>query len=138
MVVLIFLDDLLMSKITFKRYAIQVVLFLGMVLAINFWQSRGVPDQVVAPQELMRLNSIEREFIPSPTKQLQLVYFFAPWCTVCKYSIANVRSVGKLFSQLDVSYIGLDFESISEVQKFSGEQNLGSNVFLGNEKDLYF
>jgi thiol-disulfide isomerase/thioredoxin len=62
-----------------------------------------------------------------------IVYFFAPWCQVCNFSIGNLQNVYQKNPQLNVIAVALDFVDLDEVKKFINNHQLTFPVALGNE-----
>ena len=65
--------------------------------------------------------------------QKTVLYFFAPWCTICKISIPNLQSQ---VTEGDLKAIGiaLDFENAEEVQDFTKVLDISFPVLLGNHQ----
>ena len=63
-----------------------------------------------------------------------IIYFFAPWCTVCHASINNLQSLYEKNSQLDVIAVALDYSDTDEVMAFTKQHQLTFPVALGNEE----
>jgi len=63
-----------------------------------------------------------------------IVYFFAPWCQVCNFSIENLQKVYQNTPDLDVIAVALDFVDVEEVKKFTANHQLTFPVALGNEQ----
>ncbi|GAA5217587.1 TlpA family protein disulfide reductase [Corallincola platygyrae] len=61
-----------------------------------------------------------------------LIYFFAPWCGVCHFSIDSVESIKQEHEQLNVIAIALDFEEVKEIEEFVSDHELTIPVLLGN------
>ncbi|WP_259365630.1 redoxin domain-containing protein [Colwellia sp. MB02u-6] len=62
-----------------------------------------------------------------------IVYFFAPWCQVCNFSIDNLQSVYQKNPEINVIAVALDFVDVDEVKKFTNNHQLTFPVALGNE-----
>lgn len=62
-----------------------------------------------------------------------IVYFFAPWCQVCNFSIENLQNVYHKTPELNVIAVALDFVDVEEVKKFTDNHQLTFPVALGNE-----
>jgi peroxiredoxin len=62
-----------------------------------------------------------------------VLYFFAPWCQVCHYSIENLQAIYDKTENLDVVAIALDYASKDEVEAFIAEHHLTFPVAYGNE-----
>lgn len=63
-----------------------------------------------------------------------IVYFFAPWCQVCNFSIENLQNVYQKTPNLNVIAVALDYIDKKEVKKFSSNHQLTFPVALGNEQ----
>lgn len=63
--------------------------------------------------------------------QQTVVYFFAPWCSICKYSMPNLD---KLYKQdkLNAIAIALDYSSQQEITAFTDKLALSMPVLLGD------
>ncbi|MGB1261289.1 MAG: TlpA family protein disulfide reductase [Cognaticolwellia sp.] len=61
-----------------------------------------------------------------------IVYFFAPWCQVCNFSIDNLQSIYQKNPELNVIAVALDFVDVDEVKKFTMHHQLTFPVALGN------
>ncbi|WP_223270201.1 TlpA family protein disulfide reductase [Colwellia sp. C1TZA3] len=62
-----------------------------------------------------------------------IVYFFAPWCQVCNFSIDNLQNVYQKNPEINVIAVALDFIDVDEVKKFTNNHQLTFPVALGNE-----
>ncbi len=62
-----------------------------------------------------------------------IVYFFAPWCQVCNFSIKNLQNVYQKTPNLNVIAVALDFVDVDEVKNFTQNHQLTFPVALGNE-----
>jgi len=62
-----------------------------------------------------------------------IVYFFAPWCQVCNFSIENLQNVYQKTPDLTVIAVALDFVDADEVKKFTMNHQLTFPIALGNE-----
>jgi thiol-disulfide isomerase/thioredoxin len=60
-----------------------------------------------------------------------IIYFFAPWCHVCNFSIDNLQNVYQKNPDLNVIAVALDFVDIEEVRKFTNNHQLTFPVALG-------
>lgn len=109
---------------------------IGVFVGVGAWQTRdhlGSSD----PAPAFALPSL-RDDIPTalPVKgKRTLVYFFAPWCGVCKLSAANLATVRAWTSaeDSDVLAVALDYETRADVQTFVDEHAVGVPVLLGTD-----
>lgn len=60
------------------------------------------------------------------------MYFFAPWCDVCRVSIRNLDAIHMWLPEVDVYAVALDYESKNEVLKFVQEIGVTSKVAFGS------
>ncbi|WDE08259.1 TlpA family protein disulfide reductase [Thalassomonas viridans] len=63
-----------------------------------------------------------------------VLYFFAPWCTICHASISNLQSIYQDNEDLDVIAVALDYANQEEIAEFSAEHRLDFPIALGNEQ----
>lgn len=112
-----------------RRY-ISIVLFLGAFLAIQFWQTRSLPHGIAPIIVATDLQSGIRKTLPTQSKDVEILYFFAPWCGVCKLSSQNAEIVTHWIPGVRVTFVGLDYETRDEVLQFVAENHLSSDVVL--------
>jgi len=75
---------------------------------------------------------------PTPLKDWQeapqhLVYFFAPWCTVCALSQPSLAAFVNIKPETQVIMIALDWESPQAVIKFKQNHQFKLPILLGNQ-----
>lgn len=103
------------------------------IYAINAWQSRNMLDVdqslIDQSQTLVGLDGETAKLI-KPDKPT-LVYFFAPWCKVCSYSIGNLEYLDE--AKLNIVRVALDYSSIQEVNVFAEQQAISSQILLGHQ-----
>ena len=63
-----------------------------------------------------------------------IVYFFAPWCQICNFSIENLQNIYQKNSQINVIAVALDFVDDEQVLAFTKNHQLTFPVALGNER----
>lgn len=119
------------KKSTWLRdIAIFAIIFFG----ISAWQGRHLLDSdgsVTIPDT--QLVSLEGNIqsISEPGKRT-LVYFFAPWCNICKLSIGNLDYLQS--DDLKVVRIALDYRSLEDVETFVSENDVTGTVLLGTNQ----
>ena len=70
----------------------------------------------------------------STPKRSTLVYFFAPWCGVCKVSMGNLNYLIKLVP-INIIIVGLDYEKQTDVLDLIKEKDLGQfELILGDSR----
>ena len=120
-----------------RRLLLDAALILAVYAGVSVWQTRdllpagkGLPAPVFDLPDLEgavhRLGAGGR-----PT----LVYFFAPWCSVCELTSGNVQELKEaLGDDLRVLAVGLSYKDKAAVQRFAGEHELTVPVLLGHEQ----
>ena len=105
----------------------------AIVFALSLWQTRNMLDVdssiSVDKQLLMGLDGQISALI-KPDK-VTLIYFFAPWCQVCSLSIGNLTYLDP--EKINIVRVALDYSHVGEVQDFANEQNITSQILLGND-----
>lgn len=120
-------------------------LFYLTVIALSFqlihtWQTRHMlsttGDVSVPPLTLPALNGGVKT-ISADINKNTLVYFFAPWCGICRASIGNLDVVDT--DKTTVVVIAMDYESIEDVWAFVRDVGVKQDVLLGHNglKDYF-
>ena len=123
------------ASILFEATLIVLVLML-----FSWFQNRGTlaADGKTAPD--FTLKSISGKVIQ--LSQLKgkkvLIYFFAPWCSICHMSGGNLNALRKARSKddLEILVVGLSYEFDAEIQDFANELELTMPVLYGTEQQM--
>jgi thiol-disulfide isomerase/thioredoxin len=118
---------------TITRYARDALIAIAVIAAISIWQTRDhlSGDDAIASVALPRLDGDTKHALPAIGRRT-LIYFFAPWCGVCKFSMGNLDVLRGWFSA-DVVAVALAYENVDDVRRFVVENDIESTVLLGNE-----
>lgn len=104
-------------------------------IAVSAWQNRNLlseGDSVAqGSSRLVDLNG-ELHIMQPDGEKPTVVYFFAPWCHICKASISNLDYVDS--ARFHVLRIALDYESADQVQAFVDDVGIEAPVYLGNSE----
>jgi len=117
-----------------KRLAIDGGLILLVFLAIGAWQTRNlIASGAAAPD--FTLHDLDGE--PHRLAELQgrkvLLYFWAPWCGVCKTVAPNVASIAESAGDdVTVLSVALSYKSEEDVARVAREHGIPGTVLLGN------
>lgn len=84
----------------------------------------------ISAQNFIQLNGDMYSLEQSDRKTL--MYFFAPWCTVCKISIGNLDVVDT--EEFNVVRVALDYQSVEEIHAFAEEAGVQGIVLLGGDQ----
>ena len=71
----------------------------------------------------------------SANNKTLVLYFFAPWCSVCHASIDNLQQLFVKNEQFDVIPVALDYTKQQEVLDFAKQHQLTFPIVYGNEKN---
>lgn len=116
------------------RWLLNGCVVLILILAASKCQTRNMLQLGSAPvipsTTLMSLDGDLTPLSPTPGKKT-LVYFFAPWCEICRASIGNLEQVDK--TQFDIIRIALDYESEEQIRAFVKSAKIKAPVFVGTE-----
>lgn len=115
------------TALLFDAVALIVVFVL-----ISAWQTRNLPNDDNTPQlAAIWLDNAGADSV-IPSGDTGVVYFFAPWCGICRSSIDNLD---ELVSSGDIAWarvVALDYSDIDEVREFIGDTGVKLPVLLGN------
>jgi len=78
-------------------------------------------------------NEVNRIDLSDLKNQKTIVYFFAPWCTICKISMPNLQNK-VTDGSLNAIGIALDFDNSKQVKKFTNDLDITFPVLLGNHQ----
>ena len=123
-----------MSFGNWKRWLLNGAIILAVFLAVTAWQGKDlVSNQVPAP--LFRLPALSGDSVALEDLQGRrvLLYFFAPWCKVCDFSISNLNWVRKLRGEDSAALlaVALSYDDLHSVKSFLEQNPLDVPVLLG-------
>jgi len=133
-----------MKKTFFKKYdakfwlilLAEIAIAFGIFLALSAWQTRNMlaDEEQVPVLTAPTISGSMARFPDLTTDRHSLVYFFAPWCTVCHLSIENLNYVQAQNPELNILIVALDYQSVAEVEEFLSEHSLDYPVLLGDRR----
>jgi thiol-disulfide isomerase/thioredoxin len=116
--------------------AFDAGVLLAVFFSIHAWQTRDLPVDELAPAT--RLALLGATGSPSDSRaaavsgKVGIVYFFAPWCGVCRASIGNLDSLVAR-GQVDWgTVVALDYADAEEVRDFIDRSGVSLPVLLGD------
>lgn len=117
-----------------RVWARDIAIGVALVVGISAWQSKDMlsadGSETVSQRKLVSLDGQVKPLLSD--EKPTLVYFFAPWYTICSLSIDNLSYLDQ--SKVSVVIIALDYSSNEEVQAFVDDHNITSDVFLGTNE----
>jgi len=116
-------------RVLIKRYWKDFVFTLIIIVGVTTWMQRNMLDANSSATnfKLTTLTGETQDLLQSPQKTL--IYFFAPWCVVCKFSMSNLNSVSDSIRTVAVA---LDYQHQNEVSEFVDDIEVAVPVLLGN------
>ena len=80
------------------------------------------------------LPTVTGEVISLSPQKKTVIYFFAPWCSICHASIDNLQATYQKNEEINVIAVALDFVDVSEIEDFVAKHQLTFPIAIGNEK----
>ncbi|GHG60943.1 thioredoxin [Alishewanella longhuensis] len=133
-----------------KSWILSILLAVSLFLGISWYKERGLLAQASAAPafiavtlegELFRSAQLLERGIPEQQlseQQIQgqktLLYFFAPWCGICRLSMPNLKYLQADNEGLAVYAIALQYDSAEQVSEFIADLDLQVPVLLGNQQ----
>lgn len=138
-----------------KSWILSILLAVSLFLGISWYKERGLLAQASAAPafiavtlqgELFRSAQLLERGIPAqqvpeqkaPEQTVQgqktLLYFFAPWCGICRLSMPNLKYLQADNEGLAVYAIALQYDSPEQVSEFIADLDLQVPVLLGNQQ----
>ncbi|KZN37686.1 TlpA family protein disulfide reductase [Pseudoalteromonas luteoviolacea] len=120
------------------KYIINVIIFIVVLSAAFTYQELGMLEddgRQSAPYFSLPMmkDESQRYNISELQGERSVVYFFAPWCNICRYSMPNIDKLHRQ-GKVNAVAIALDFQSVEEIEAFSKDLNLSMPILLGNSK----
>lgn len=119
-----------------RSLSIQVVIFILIFMGISWFKEINMmPKREPIADNTIQLQTIMGDIIPiSANKKQTVLYFFAPWCHVCEFSISNLQTFYQQNEEVDVIAIALDYVDSHEIEKYATKHQLTFPIALGNGK----
>lgn len=118
-----------------RSIIIQTLVFLFIFNAIAMLRETSMlsdsDDIVPASHQLKTI--MDGDILLQANGKKTIVYFFAPWCQVCNFSIENLQNVYQKNPDVNVIAVALDFVDAEEVKNFTMNHQLTFPIALGNE-----
>jgi thiol-disulfide isomerase/thioredoxin len=122
------------------RRIVELLLFAALFYGVVLWQSRNMlpsdGSERMPSLQLPTLDGGVATVAPDPQRET-LMYFFAPWCGVCRATIGHLDAVDPDRTQLVV--IALDYPDRAAVAAFVADTGITARVHLGSAetRDLF-
>jgi thiol-disulfide isomerase/thioredoxin len=129
-----------MKKPTKKKLIVwlnQILIFIGIFILITWWQQKDMlstgTENLSPSFTLVSMDDQVISFEPATLEKKTLIYFFAPWCSVCHASIDNIEAIKESSGEhVNFYIIALDWKSKQEISDFLSQHHLTIPVLLGS------
>ncbi|MEE2023680.1 TlpA disulfide reductase family protein [Alkalimonas mucilaginosa] len=116
-----------------RSLLLHLIAVVLIVQAVSWFRERSLlPTETMAPMfyhSTLQHGWFSRDdLLGKPT----VLYFFAPWCSVCKYSMPNLEAMQR--DGWNIVAVALSYEDRSEVEAFVADLALSMPVVLGNDQ----
>jgi len=125
---------------TLRSFTIQAIIFSILFQAISLFRETSMlatDTKMVASSNhsFTQVPTLTGETVSLNSQgKTTILYFFAPWCQICHFSIGNLQSLYEKNGSVDVIAIAMDYSTIEEVMAFTKKHTLTFSVALGSEK----
>ncbi len=119
-------------------YCVEAVVIVAILTGIYSYQSRNLlpTDRQQAPA--LSALTLTGDFynLREHAASTTLVYFFAPWCSICAASSGNIDNLRSLRSDddLNILLVALAWQTQAEVQAYVDRHEITVPVLLGDRK----
>lgn len=117
------------------RKAGRAVVYLAGIFVfaavVNYLQAPGGGD--VAPLQSLEVMTLggEKQQLQLATGKKTVLYFFAPWCAVCKVSM-DALNFFEGSNRVQAIAVGLDYDSIAELKPF--QEKVTAPMYAGSRE----
>lgn len=112
----------------------DLLLLVLLLWAIHAWQTRHLPLGEPAPSTSLPLLASAATAAAIQDGEPGVVYFFAPWCSICKHSIGNVDEQVRSGDIQWAAAIALDYSNPAEVTEFVAATGITLPTLMGTEQ----
>ena len=127
-------------KNKYNALLMDAIIIFVILMVFSWWQNRGTlpaKGQSAPEFNLTALDGTVHQLSQDQGKQV-LLYFFAPWCSICRLSAGNLNDLRAARSEdeLVILMVALSYENRAEVEAFVADLNLQVPVLLGSDQQM--
>ena len=127
-------------KNKYNALLMDAIIIFVILMIFSWWQNRGTlpaSGQSAPEFTLTALDGTSHQLRQYQGKQV-LLYFFAPWCSVCRLSAGNLNNLraARNEDELLILMVALSYENNAEVEGFVTDLDLKVPVLLGTNQQL--
>lgn len=128
------MDIMRLFKSNRIRLLSQILLFIIIFILILKWQQRDMLENQTAINvvTLKTLQNERKTLFNSQAKPKKLIYFFAPWCSICRISMPKLSYLNR--ENLEIYAVALSYDSKKQVQNFISDIEYEGEVLLGDSE----
>lgn len=101
-----------------KRWSLQALVLILVVIAITLWQNRGLPQGAAPPLKGLRSDGVDvclaETLKEDSARRPTLVVFWGTWCPICRSEEDNIGAVAKDWPVISVALQSGTAEDVSE------------------------
>ncbi len=116
---------------------LQAAAFVALLWGIAWWQQRGslADGNALAPDFTLTDLRGETFALSQQRGRRVLLYFFAPWCRVCRLSADNLNALraDRDAAEWRIVTVGLDWPDRQSLEEFKASLDLQVPVLMGTE-----
>jgi thiol-disulfide isomerase/thioredoxin len=120
-----------------QRYLLEAALIIGLLLLVMQWNSRHLlssgTSAPVVERPLLSSAFAAPQTLDWSQSPRTLVYFFAPWCGICRVSMPGLNTLNS--PDLRIVAIALDWQNTDEIEDFVEKTGFNHPVLLGQQED---
>ncbi len=124
----------------YNALLIDAIMIVLMLMVFSWWQNKGSLEAAgqVAPDFVLSSLKGETYQLSDYRGRQVLVYFFAPWCHICRASAPNLNDLREARSEekLMIFMIAQSYESLEAVEEFVADLDLKVPVLIGHEQQM--
>ncbi|MCG7530444.1 thioredoxin domain-containing protein [Psychrobium sp. MM17-31] len=120
---------------SFAQLLVIVVCFIAVSLFLsrNMLATKTPAPKLIVNQHLSPLHLTDKSNdLAFSENEPTLVYFFAPWCTVCALSQPSLSSFQQVKPNVKIIMVALDWETREQVETFKQEHEFEHQILLGD------
>lgn len=132
-----------MNSKKFKQHLFRLlktlIIFVFVFVLVGIWRTRNLPEPLELHkclEPIMVTNMLgEKTTGSSLVRRNHLIYFWAPWCGVCKYSGPGLQNYVNNLGKLSFINVGMDGGSEQSYREFAMYAGFdpGSTYFASDE-----
>ena len=105
---------------------------------LNTWQTKNLlpsDGNTKAPTFSLKTLDGNRLAVGGKKNRRTLLYFFAPWCSICNLTTDNITRLKNYFGEdTEVIAVALSYSNIQSLRTFKAENSLNIPIALGTQK----